>query len=90
MPCKEFFKSTLKSTFQAEGIGPARLSHESQVSELPRRSIGFAGVGEDFALVADGFCDELGEVEDGDVFAGADVDPVGGILEPEKMDQGVG
>src|SRR6266702_5918188 len=53
---------------------PAKLVETADVEQLARRAVGTRGVETDFAAVTDDLGDHAGELGDGDVLAGADID----------------
>lgn len=53
---------------------PAHAAELVGAHEFAWRAVGLAEIMHDFTLEADDVADKLGELEDGDVFAGADID----------------
>src|SRR5690606_21094285 len=62
---------------QADPRLPAEALEPAAVHELAGRAVGLAGVEGEVSFVADDVLDRLGELADGDVGAGADVDRSG-------------
>ncbi len=79
-----------EALFEGDAGLPAGGFDFGDVQQLARGAVGFAGVGEDFASESNGFCDQLGELKNGDFLAGADVDPVRWGIELEEVEAGAG
>ena len=88
-----------QTVFQPDLGLPAQVAQSADIHQLSGCAIRFCGVEFDAALVADDFAHGFGQLPNGDVFAGADVDVrqhglglgvVGGFVQVYDVDAGGG
>src|SRR5262249_6446076 len=74
---------------QAGARTPAQRRQARDVQELARRPVGLAAIIDEAAAIADHASDGFGELADGQVCAGPDIDVLMGAVTLEQEDHGV-